>query len=215
MFNLEQSITEWRKQMLAAGIKTPGTLDELEGHLREEIERQILSEINEQRAFEMAVKTIGRGTELKREFRKGEPLEARLVKLLSIGCSVVALIFSLWWLSFLLMDETGWMNQIAGLLAVATTILAWKFNYKFLPVISNHWVRSLAGFACCVASVIMIQLFIKYALVDAVTRPALIEMSQGRGLVLAIFLWAWTAMAILGGIGNGLEKAAREKGFAN
>jgi hypothetical protein len=43
MFNLEQSIIEWRKQMLAAGIKTPVPLDELEIHLREEIERQMAS----------------------------------------------------------------------------------------------------------------------------------------------------------------------------
>jgi hypothetical protein len=41
MFNLEQSIAEWRQQMLAAGIKTPATLNELESHLREEFERQI------------------------------------------------------------------------------------------------------------------------------------------------------------------------------
>ncbi len=214
MFNLEQSIEKWRKQMLAAGIKLE-SLDELEGHLREEIERQTKVGVVEQQAFDMAVKTIGRGAELKKEFSKAEPLEARLVKLLSIGCSVVAFLFSLWLLPFLLIDSAGWMNKITGLMAVATIILAWKYNYKLLSVIPNHWMRSLAGFACCVASVIMIQLFIKYVLVDSITRPALIETPEGRGRVLAMFLWAWTAMAILGGIGNGLEKAAREKGFAN
>ena len=41
MFNLEQSIAEWRKQMLAAGIKSPVPLEELEIHLREEIGRNI------------------------------------------------------------------------------------------------------------------------------------------------------------------------------
>jgi hypothetical protein len=40
MFSLEQSIAEWRTQMLAAGIKTPTLLEELENHLRDEIERQ-------------------------------------------------------------------------------------------------------------------------------------------------------------------------------
>ena len=40
MFDLEQSIADWRRQMLAAGIKTPVPLEELESHLREEIERQ-------------------------------------------------------------------------------------------------------------------------------------------------------------------------------
>ena len=51
MFDLEQSIAEWRQQMLAAGIKTPVPLEELEIHLREEIERQMKSGLNEQTGF--------------------------------------------------------------------------------------------------------------------------------------------------------------------
>ncbi len=41
MFDLEESIADWRKQMLAAGIKSPVPPEELEIHLREEIERQM------------------------------------------------------------------------------------------------------------------------------------------------------------------------------
>jgi len=41
MFNLEQSIAEWRRQMLAAGVKNPNVLDELEIHLREDVEKQM------------------------------------------------------------------------------------------------------------------------------------------------------------------------------
>src|SRR5271168_5258882 len=70
MFDLEQSITEWRKQMLAAGIKTPVPLEELEIHLREEIERQMQWDANEQSAFETAVSRIGQGIALKTEFIK-------------------------------------------------------------------------------------------------------------------------------------------------
>ena len=40
MLDLEQSIAEWRRQMLAAGLKTPVPLEELESHLRDEIEQQ-------------------------------------------------------------------------------------------------------------------------------------------------------------------------------
>jgi hypothetical protein len=71
MFNLEQSIEEWRQQMLAAGIKSPVPLEELESHLREEIDRQIQSGIKEQQAFEVTVFQIGQGKELKTEFIKG------------------------------------------------------------------------------------------------------------------------------------------------
>lgn len=70
MFNLEQSIAEWRKQMLAAGIKSPVPLDELENHLREEIEEQIHSGKNEQQAFEATVLNFGQSQELQSEFSK-------------------------------------------------------------------------------------------------------------------------------------------------
>ena len=56
MFDLEQSIADWRRQMLAAGIKTPVPLEELEIHLREEIEQQMKSGLSAQQAFEIAVK---------------------------------------------------------------------------------------------------------------------------------------------------------------
>jgi hypothetical protein len=70
MLDLEKQISDWRKQMLAAGIKTPAPLDELEIHLREEIERQMKSGLNEQKAFEIAIQKIGQGNLLKNEFKK-------------------------------------------------------------------------------------------------------------------------------------------------
>ena len=59
MFNLEQSIAEWRQQMLAAGIKTPVPLEELESHLREDITQQIQSGLSAQQAFGIAMGRIG------------------------------------------------------------------------------------------------------------------------------------------------------------
>jgi hypothetical protein len=70
MSNLDQTITEWRRQMLAAGIKTPVPLEELEIHLREEIERQMKSGLSEAEAFEAAVQQIGQGQMLQNEFKK-------------------------------------------------------------------------------------------------------------------------------------------------
>ena len=72
MFNLEQSISEWRQQMLAAGIRTPVPLEELESHLREAIEQQMKSGSSPQPAFEAAVRQIGRARALKNEFKKSE-----------------------------------------------------------------------------------------------------------------------------------------------
>jgi hypothetical protein len=70
MFNLEHAIADWRQQMLAAGIKTPVPLDELESHLREEIERQMKSGLEQQDAFSSAVQKIGLHDILKMEFAK-------------------------------------------------------------------------------------------------------------------------------------------------
>jgi hypothetical protein len=68
MFNLEQAITEWRRQMLVAGIKSTATLEELENHLREEIEQQMKSGMTGHVAFHSARQTIGQANLLKKEF---------------------------------------------------------------------------------------------------------------------------------------------------
>ena len=71
MFDLEQVHRgHGGEQMLAAGIKTPVPLEELESHLREEIERQMKSGLNAQQAFEIAVQKIGQADVLKNEFKK-------------------------------------------------------------------------------------------------------------------------------------------------
>jgi hypothetical protein len=71
MFNLEQAIAEWRREMLTAGIKTPVPLEELESHLRDDIAQQIQSGANSQQAFENSAQRMGHANEIKREFKKG------------------------------------------------------------------------------------------------------------------------------------------------
>jgi hypothetical protein len=70
MFNLEQAIADWRQNMLAAGIETPVPLEELELHLREEIERQVRAGLEAQEAFDQATQRIGEAQSLKAEFKK-------------------------------------------------------------------------------------------------------------------------------------------------
>jgi hypothetical protein len=72
MFNLESAITDWQKQMRDAGIKFPTPLEELEIHLREEMERQMKSGLSEQKAFEISVHEIGQPKILTSEFKKSE-----------------------------------------------------------------------------------------------------------------------------------------------
>jgi hypothetical protein len=70
MFNLEEAIADWRQKMLAAGIETPVPLEELELHLREEIERQIGKGISAEEALAGAAKKMGAAHPLKIEFQK-------------------------------------------------------------------------------------------------------------------------------------------------
>jgi leader peptidase (prepilin peptidase) / N-methyltransferase len=94
MPDIEPQIAEWRRQMLAAGIKSPVPLDELESHLREDIAGQIKSGLSEQEAFDTALMRIGQARTLKREFMKvAEPKQVLRRKLLwvliglaSLGC---------------------------------------------------------------------------------------------------------------------------------
>lgn len=72
MFDLEPSIMEWRRQMLAAGIKTPAPLEELENHLREEVEQQVQLGLSPGNAFDHAIQKMGRASALKIEFKKIE-----------------------------------------------------------------------------------------------------------------------------------------------
>ncbi|HEU6449529.1 MAG TPA: hypothetical protein VFV23_13935 [Verrucomicrobiae bacterium] len=89
MFELEQAIFDWRQQMLAAGIQSPVPLDELEIHLREEIERRIKAGEPEKEAFQIAVQEIGQTNILKTEFAKvGVTVYERLQRL---GCALAGI----------------------------------------------------------------------------------------------------------------------------
>ena len=81
MFNLEQAISDWRRQMCRAGIKTPAVLQELEGHLRDEIDRQSQTGRSEQTAFELASAHLGRPDLLKAEFHK---VERKMMKRIAV-----------------------------------------------------------------------------------------------------------------------------------
>jgi hypothetical protein len=70
MFNLEQAIKGWRRRMLDAGVKDPNILDELESHLREDVERRMQAWLGEEDAFEIAARSIGRPAALQIEFAK-------------------------------------------------------------------------------------------------------------------------------------------------
>ena len=70
MFNMEQAISNWRARLAAAGVRTPEVLDELEGHLRDEVEQQLRLGLSPEYAFAIAVEQMGQANSLKHEFDK-------------------------------------------------------------------------------------------------------------------------------------------------
>ena len=73
--------------MLAAGIKSPVPMDELELHLREEIEREMKSglSLNEQEAFHFSVLKFGEGHAVRNEFKKSERTFMKRTLLVLLG----------------------------------------------------------------------------------------------------------------------------------
>src|SRR5208282_763939 len=211
MFDLEKSIADWRRQMLAAGIQTPVPLEELEIHLREDIAQQMQSGLSAQQAFGIAVKKIGHAPELKREFKKiGTPMETqKIIKLAGVICVAVALFCPLFvFLPFLLAHELSLMTKMLGLAVYATTVativLSWRYNHKLLPVIRNQPLRRAVGLVCYAGCLLWMRFGIFHFSPGG---------SHPRSIFLPLFIFGseWTVMAILGGVGHGLEKAAREK----
>jgi leader peptidase (prepilin peptidase)/N-methyltransferase len=120
MFNLEQAIAEWRRQMLAAGLQTPVPLDELESHLRDEIGRQVQSGVSEPAAFDAAVREIGPAGSLQWEFAKaagiGSPAVALVYGVLLAGLIIAS---SVDFKHFMIPDEITLGGCLLGLLCSA------------------------------------------------------------------------------------------------
>jgi hypothetical protein len=138
MFNLEQSIAEWRRQMLAAGIKTPVPLEELEIHLREEIEQQMKSGLNEQEAFNSAVQKIGQEKALKSEFQKiGGIFENTIMKKYKPVIYVGSTHYLLWWTLFgvlsLPLPHFGFNSMFDG------GFFGGKPEHPFLDALSDYF----------------------------------------------------------------------------
>ncbi|HSY19433.1 MAG TPA: permease prefix domain 1-containing protein [Candidatus Acidoferrales bacterium] len=124
MFNLESSIANWRRQMLAAGIQSPVPLEELENHLREEINQQIRAGLNEHQAFESAYAQIGRADRLKTEFKKSEGV---LVWLSATPQCRIIRILALLWLARCLWGLVS-TADIIGNLPYAENVQTWFFG---------------------------------------------------------------------------------------
>jgi hypothetical protein len=152
MFNLEQSIAEWRQQMLAAGIQTPVPLEELESHLREEIERQKKLGLSEQETFNSAAQKIGQARKVQMEFKKvkdGHTIRRAIIIVIAWLATGYALLDGVWSI------EIHWNffyyspQQDLETLKDVCLILAAEAGIWLLAKASRDWAsRSMALLVC-------------------------------------------------------------------
>jgi hypothetical protein len=135
MFDLEQAIADWRRQMQSAGIKTPVPLDELEAHLRDDIERQTKSGRTEAEAFDSAVGEMGQAGALKCEFKKAggtlhERAKQALLALAGIPDPQLAINMNM--PNSDLNLEPRWATYLKASAFLMPTACAWLFSAIFL-----------------------------------------------------------------------------------
>jgi hypothetical protein len=119
MFNLEQSIADWRRQMLAAGVNGSDVLDELEGHLRADFRALVSSGNSEEEAFQRAVAQVGAPGALRMEFNKLGDAMIRPVKIgTTLWITATVVVAALLARRFL----TGAPNLVTGLHIFTITI---------------------------------------------------------------------------------------------
>jgi len=198
MFDLDQGIAEWRRQMVAGGIKTPVPLEELESHLREDIEKQICSGTDAEPAFAAAIKRMGDGGSLKREFEKVQDSEKarrrnrwRVVSTFAgtgFAYSVIFVTLIFERRSAHVEITSGELFLVLGSM-VATLLfgLVGRYFAKFLPNITNEWRQ---------AAVIVVGIFLGAALFRLVWA-----MLPLNNIIEAQLALLWTMSPLLG-IGN-------------
>lgn len=95
-FHLESAIQSWRQQMISAGISNRDAVDELESHLRDEIELQMRSGRNAVDGFDAAIQKMGNASMLKAEFnRENQNKIMKRILIISSGivCVLVGMAF--------------------------------------------------------------------------------------------------------------------------
>jgi hypothetical protein len=167
MFDLERAIAEWREQLSSDGISSPEVLDELESHLRDDIEQQMRSGLSPRQTFNAAVQRLGRRDALKTEFKRISGRTEVLEKLMSL-VSVILAAFIVWMSGFTFLQmELSPSEQVVAYAGVAFTLLVagtWRYAVPFLPVIAGRGKRITVGLVCIASGIVCSNLFCHFIL---------------------------------------------------
>jgi hypothetical protein len=114
MFDLNRAIAKWRRHLAAAGIESSQVLDELESHLRDEVDAQMDAGAGAREAFEAATRRLGEAETLQVEFVKAasEVRRCSFVRALCFVSAAVVLTVNSW---TLMQFDLSVSERIAGL----------------------------------------------------------------------------------------------------
>jgi len=200
MFDLEAQFAQWRRQMAAGGLRTPKVLDELESHLREDVEQQVRSGANPQQAFAGAVQRMGHPTLLQGEFEKSFAPKSQ-GKLMAVVCFFLVLCIVLLSGYTFVNLEMSLGGKILGLAGVAMTLLAacaWRYAVPFLPVLPTARVKKIQ-MACGLAGLLWLIIFGYFILPH-------VEHVYSGDQPLSALMWDFFPVAVLLGLVLGLEQ---------
>jgi hypothetical protein len=154
MFNLDQAIANWKRQLAASGLTQTQALDELESHLREEVQRQITSGKSPERAFEIAIARLGDPNALKNEFNKTRPARGAMEKLrIAIALLLGAFVAFLGVAAFILCYSTllDRLTLAATVICILAIARYWPLAIPYLPAIPERKKRNTVSAVCMLA----------------------------------------------------------------
>jgi hypothetical protein len=184
MFDLNEALAAWRRQMAAGGITSAEVLDELEGHLRDDVEEQVRAGADAEAAFDSAVRRIGPAAALTKEFAKAARPKAawhrHFWRTFYYSCAAVAILADLW---TLISVELSAPERAIGACAVAG--LAW---YLLRRPFLSWWSGGVARarlLAAMKAMGVIVPLWALWAILTAL-RTIHIEI----GIIPAMIIWS-------------------------
>jgi hypothetical protein len=188
MFDLERAISEWRRQLATGALAAPEVLDELESHLRDDVQQQVQSGAEAEQAFRAAVRNIGHAAGLEREFGKlgRETKTARRLKdaVLTLAGVPTQHPVTLMNTSNRLI-EPSWATYIKGGAFLAPALCLWAFSTVFLfprvqQICNDSGVPVPAGFRIMMAMMNLAKEHEFFLLICAALLLAWLEWRSGK-----------------------------------
>ncbi len=225
-FDLNQALSRWRGDLASAPALHAGTLDELEGHLRDSTATLVGSGLTEEEAFLVASRRLGPSPALAAEFDKVQPgavwrvrcgwmLAGIALWLFTQDVSFIAAIAAIYAGHLAGTDgfAAGWLGVIARVLLVGAAATA------FLAMMRGRIWRSGEGPGCLRASrtaplVIALLAVLLTARIAATLAPALLvrQMSPaylGQALLMGAWSQGFGTLQLLAAIAVGLTWSLR------